>query len=101
ARRILDHRPIYGPPSLEFVPFLYTPLYPLVLALFARVVGLGYVLGRLISLASLAAALALGYRAARRAEAERSTAAGAMACVLAAFPFAGAWYDLVRNDELF
>src|SRR5205814_2350842 len=74
--------------------------YPLVVAGLARVFGLGYVLGRIVSLASLALALAVGYRAARRAGADRSVAAGAMACVLAAFPFAGAWYDLVRNDEL-
>jgi hypothetical protein len=101
ARRILDGRPLYGPPSVDFVPYLYTPLYPVVLALLGRVVGIGYVLGRVVSLGSLAAALALGYRAARRAGADWVSAAAAMACVLAAFRFTGAWYDLVRNDELF
>lgn len=101
ALRIGQGKPIYLPPSLDFVPFLYTPLYPALLALLGRVVGLGYVLGRVLSLASLVAALALGYRAARHAGADPVTAAAAMAALLAGFPFCGAWYDLVRNDELF
>src|SRR5262249_10229152 len=46
------------------------------------------------------AALALGYRAARRAGSDRVVAAAAMAAVLSAFPFTGGWYDLVRNDGL-
>jgi hypothetical protein len=100
AARLLHGQPLYGPPALEFVPFLYTPLYPLALAALAKLFGVRYVIGRVVSLAALGAALAVGYRAARRAGAARSLAAAAMAAVVAAFPFTGAWYDLVRADEL-
>src|SRR5262249_40912614 len=101
AKRIAEGKAIYGPPSLDFVPYLYTPLYPAVVALLGKIVGITYSLGRFVSLASLAVALALGYRAARRSEVPAAIAAAAMIAVLAAFPFVGQWYDLVRNDELF
>jgi hypothetical protein len=101
ARRLLDGQPLYGPPGLEFVPFLYTPLYPAVVAALARLFGLSYTLARLVSTLSTTGALVLGYRAARTAGAGRVAAAAAMAAVVAAFPFVGAWYDLARNDQLF
>ena len=101
AKRIADGQPIYAPPSIDFVPYLYTPLYPAVVAVLGKIFGIGYALGRFVSLASLAAAIVLGYRSARRAEAPHAVAAAAMVAVLAAFPFVGQWYDLVRNDELF
>ena len=101
AKRIAEGQPIYAPPSVDFVPYLYTPLYPAIVALFGKLLGIGYALGRFVSLASLAAAIVLGYRAARRAAAPAAIAAAAMIAVLAAFPFVGQWYDLVRNDELF
>src|SRR5262249_59845885 len=68
AKRIADGQPLYAPPSIDFVPYLYTPLYPAVVAVLGKIFGIGYALGRFVSLASLAAALVLGYRAARRAE---------------------------------
>jgi hypothetical protein len=101
AKRIADGQPIYGPPSIDFVPYLYTPLYPVIVAILGKLFGISYALGRFVSLASLAAAIALGYRAARRAGAPVAVAAGGMVAVLAAFPFVGQWYDIVRNDELF
>src|SRR5262244_1076103 len=66
AKRIAQGQPIYGPPSIDFVPYLYTPLYPAVVAILGKLFGIGYALGRFVSLASLAAALVLGYRAARK-----------------------------------
>ena len=38
---------VYPPPSADFVPFLYTPLYAVVLAGLGSVLPLGFVLGRL------------------------------------------------------
>jgi hypothetical protein len=101
ALRVAHGQPLYGPPTLDYVPFLYGPLYPALLATLGRAFGVSYALGRLISIASLAGALALGYAAARRAGAGRAVALAAMACVLTAFPLVGAWYDLARVDELY
>ena len=57
--RLLDGKPLYPPPSVDFIPFLYTPLYPALLALGAKVAGLGYTLGRAVSIASYVGAFAL------------------------------------------
>jgi hypothetical protein len=101
ALRVMRGEPLYAPPSVDFVAYLYTPLYPALLALAGKVIGLSYGLGRAVSVLSLAVVLVLGYRAARREGASRPFALVPAALVAAAFPFCGAWYDVVRNDELY
>lgn len=98
--RLLDGQSIYPPPSVDFVPFLYTPLYPAMVALLARVAGLGYALARFVSIASFVGALLLGYRFAARHGGSRAAAMAAMAIPAAAFAPTGAWYDLARPDSL-
>jgi hypothetical protein len=100
ALRLLDGRPLYAPPSLDFIPYLYTPLYPALVAALARLVGVGYLLGRALSIASFAGACALGYRFARTHGSSRATAAAGLAVVAGAFASTGAWYDLARPDSL-
>ena len=99
--RILKGQPLYGPPSVDFVSYLYTPLYPAVVAALGKIFGLHYVVGRLVSIASLGVVMVLGYRAARREGAPVAVALVPAALLAAAFPFTGAWYDIVRNDGLY
>jgi hypothetical protein len=101
ALRLAEGKPIYAAPSVDFVPFLYTPLYPAILALLSKVVGLGYGLARAVSLLSFFAALVLGYVFARREGGSRACALAAMAIPAAAFVPTGAFYDLARPDSLF
>jgi hypothetical protein len=100
ALRLLQGRPIYAPPSVEFIPFLYTPLYPALLAALGRVFGLGYLLGRLVSTGAFLGATFLAYRFAVREGGSRAAAATAMAIPAAAFVACGSWYDLARADSL-
>ncbi|HEY6173826.1 MAG TPA: hypothetical protein VIX73_05245, partial [Kofleriaceae bacterium] len=44
---------IYVPPSADFIPYLYTPLYPTLLALFGGPFGVSYTLGRIMSIVGL------------------------------------------------
>src|SRR5712692_2235180 len=62
ALRLMEGKPIYAAPSVDFIPYLYTPLYPYVLFLLSKVVGLGYTVARLVSVLSFVAAGVLGYR---------------------------------------
>jgi hypothetical protein len=101
ALRLLQHQPIYAAPSVDFVPYLYTPLYPAVVAALARVFGLGYTLGRAVSLVGFGSAWVLGYVFVRREGGSRAAALCAMALPAAAFVPLGAWYDLARPDSLF
>jgi hypothetical protein len=113
AARIAEGRTIYVAPSIDFIPYLYTPLYPAVLAALAKLAPLGYVAGRVVSIAAFAGALVLLVLAAAREGSVRtaigtwpSTAAAAAVgvagagVVTAAFTFTGSFYDLVRADSL-
>lgn len=109
ALRLMQGQSIYPPPSVDFVPFLYTPLYPALLAALAKVFGLGYALGRAVSVASFAfACAAIVVLAARqappgdRAAGLRAAAAGVAGAgaLCASFRFTGGFYDLVRGDSM-
>ncbi|MCU1278472.1 MAG: hypothetical protein JWM53_2018 [bacterium] len=101
ALRLVEGQPIYAPPSVDFIPYLYTPGYPALLALLAKVFGLGYKLGRFVSLVGFFAVALLGYVYARREGGSRAAAACAIAIMFGAFVPTGTFYDLARPDSLF
>ncbi len=113
ADRVADGAGIYSPPSVDFIPFLYTPLYPGVMALFSGIVDIGYGMGRAISIVSTLVLCGLFVVIIRR-ETQGATAkpqptaplawVGA-ACAIgffsATYPWVEGWYDLVRADSMF
>lgn len=108
ALRLQTGEGIYNEPSVEFIPYLYTPLYPALLATFGEVVGLTYTLGRVISIISLLGIVVVGYasicapkfRHAAKLPALVGTTL-ALGLFAAVYPFVEGWYDLVRADTLF
>jgi hypothetical protein len=100
AARLAEGRPLYAPPSLEFVAFAYPPLQPAVLAALSRPFGLGYTTGRALSIGGYLAALLCAYGFLRDVRTPRAIALGGLAVSAAAFAPTGAWYDLVRIDSL-
>lgn len=128
ALRVQQGKPLYVAPSIDFIPYLYTPLYPTLLAALGGPLGLGYLLGRALSIASLVGlavtAFASSAAALRRPAAGSDAAAGAAAdaaapasaapplapslvgpllaigLFAAAYPLVEGWYDLVRADTL-
>src|SRR4051794_17011093 len=66
ALRLANGQPIYAPPSVDFIPYLYTPGYPVLLFVLGKLFGLGYKLARFVSLVSFFAVAVLGYVYARR-----------------------------------
>lgn len=112
AARLAEGQSIYPPPSIEFIPYLYTPLYPALLAALGGVFGLSYQLGRALAILSILALLALMVVALRRSARAASPAPGATPAawcgvILAAgvfaatYPWVEGWYDLVRADIMF
>ena len=104
AKRIHDGLGIYAPPSRDFIPYLYTPLYPSILALF----GPSYALGRIISTLSLLGIAGVGaFNIASRRHEHKTygpVLAGivlALGLFAAVYPFTKAWFDLVRADTFF
>lgn len=97
---------IYVPPSAGFIPYLYTPLYPTLLALFGGPFGVSYALGRAVSIVGLIgiAGVTLGSLLSARQRPLGATLAGAalaLGLFAASYPYVEGWYDLVRADTLF
>ena len=99
--RVLSGRPLYVPPSPEFVPFIYPPGYFYVSAGLAHLIGPGFLALRLVSLVSTLFLLALAGYAAYRETGETSAAAVAVALLAASYRFNGTWFDVGRVDALF
>lgn len=100
ALRVMQGQPIHGEPSLEYIPFIYPPLYAWVVGLLGHVFPFGYALARGVSIASFAAAcLALVYGA-RQAGARWPLAIGCAALFTGTWDDCGTFYDLVRVDSL-
>ena len=66
AVRIAEGKGIYLPPSTEFVPYFYTPGYPVVLAILGTIFEIGYPLARSLSLLAWLGTSWLMYSAVKR-----------------------------------
>jgi hypothetical protein len=101
ARRFMHGEPIYPPPSEAFVPFLYTPLYAITLGTLGHVFGIGYGLGRAVSIVSwIAIGLAL-HRAVLREGKSKTHALVTVGLWCSGYVFAFRWVDLARPDTMF
>jgi len=102
--RIAHGQGLYVAPTLNFVPFLYTPLYLYAAAAVTKVVGVGghsYLAMRLVSTLATVGSCATIY-ALVRTETQRSTAAIAAAGLyLGCYSVVGGFYDIGRVDSLF
>jgi hypothetical protein len=102
--RLAHGQSLYVAPTLDFVPFLYTPLYLYVAAAMTKVVGVAghsYMAMRLVSalatLGSCAAIYALVISETRR----RIAGVAAAGVFVACYSVVGGFYDIGRVDSLF
>ncbi len=101
ALRIFQGQGIYVPPSVDFIPHLYTPLYPTLVALVGKLSGdVTYFAARLVSLASFLGALAVGVLWIRRESGSLLCGLLAMAIPAVTFAETGGFFDLARADSL-
>jgi hypothetical protein len=99
-RRVLSGQPLYVPPTLGFVPFLYTPAYYYLAVPLAWIFGCGFLPLRLLSLLASVGLMLLVFALVRRLTGR--TGPGILsACLYAAsFHVLDGWYDLARVDSL-
>ena len=98
--RILSGEPLYGPPTVEFVPYTYTPLYFYLSALASPLLGEGFLPLRAVSVIASIAAFGLLFSIIRR---ETGSAIGGVAAAglfAATYAANGNWFDLARIDSL-
>jgi len=101
ALRVLSPEPLYAKPSLEFVAYMYPPLYYYASAGLVAVLGEGF--GPLRGLSVLAALGCFGllYRIVERESRSRLAGALAAGSFVASYQATGAWLDLARQDSLY
>jgi hypothetical protein len=100
VRRLQEGKALYGPPAVEFTPFIYTPLYyyaswPLIV-----VFGEGFFAMRLLSFAATVGTALLLFLLVRRESGRSFAAFVGSSLFLAGFRATGAWMDLARADSL-
>jgi 4-amino-4-deoxy-L-arabinose transferase-like glycosyltransferase len=100
VRRVLAGKQLYVSPSLEFTPYIYTPLYYYVSAGVAELTGIGFFPLRLVSLLSSLGCLLLIFSLARRETGSRLAGLLAMGFFAATYSLTDAWWDVGRVDTL-
>ena len=93
--------PIYAPPTSDWIPFLYPPLYYILSALLAGVTHDLRASARLISLMSTLLGAYFVWRIARNRGTSKTWAYFGVGAFFGAFPFVEYWYDCERADSLF
>lgn len=99
--RLAHHQPLYTAPTLDYVPYLYAPLYFYVCAFLAKWTGVSFFTLRLVStlsaLGTLTVLFAFVYRETRSA----FSSIAAVGLFASMYAVIGAWFDIGRVDSLF
>ncbi len=100
VRRLLAGKTLYAPPSIEYVPLLYNPLYFWIAAGLSRVFGAEAFTLRLVSIVSTCAAFALLFTLVWREKRGVVAASCSAGFYAATYSSSGGWFDLGRVDSL-
>jgi 4-amino-4-deoxy-L-arabinose transferase-like glycosyltransferase len=98
--RILSGQAIYCEPSIEFIPFLYPPLYYYVSAAASHVLGFGFFPLRLVSFTASLVTASIIFVWTWRETASLLCSVIACGLFFAGFKIGGAWFDIARIDSL-
>ncbi len=98
--RVAAGQPIFAPPTTDFVPWPYPPLYFWLSAGVARAVGTNLLALRLVSLLASLVVLVLIAVIVRRAGASMVAGVVAAGVYAATYRVSGAWADTARVDSL-
>lgn len=99
--RVAAGQPLYTAPTVEYVPFIYAPLYFYVAAASTKIFGVNFFAARLVSyLSSMGVILLIGRFVQRET---RSRVAGVIAAgtFAATYEAASCFFDIARVDSLF
>ncbi|MBW2464284.1 MAG: glycosyltransferase family 39 protein [Deltaproteobacteria bacterium] len=101
AVRLREGLSIYPEPSIDYVGYLYTPLYFAATAVSTVFFGETLFAARIVSFVAVLATAALLYRFARREGVPVRWAVFAAVLLFASYDFSGRWLHLARVDSLF
>lgn len=101
VRRILSGQKLYVSPTMEFTPFMYTPLYLYLSAAVSEIIGIGFLPLRLVSFAASLGCFAVIFGFVKRETGNVYSAILAAGMFAATYRIGGAWFDIARDDTLF
>ncbi len=101
VNRVVHGQGIYVAPSLHYVPYPYPPLFIWISAVFAKVLGVGFLAPRLVSFLASLGVLALLFHIVRRETGDAVAGLVAAGLFAATYQASGAYFDLARVDSLF
>lgn len=101
VRRILSGNQLYIEPSLQFTPYIYTPLYFYISSLVSRLFGIGFFPLRLVSFLSSIGCFLIIFQFVKRETSSLICGLLSVSLYAATFIIGGAWFDIARVDSLF
>lgn len=101
VHRVVSGQQVYAAPSIDFVATMYAPGYYYVSALFALVLGDGFVALRLVSFLASLATFWLVFAVVRKETGNLYAASLGAFLFAATFRETGGWFDVGRPDSLF
>ena len=100
-KRILDGEKLYVKPTLEFVPYIYPPLYFYTSAVLSKIMGVGFLPLRVVSFISSLGCFLMIYLIVKNETKDKFSGILASSLFAATFSISGAWFDIARVDSLF
>jgi hypothetical protein len=100
-RRVASHHALYAAPSINYVPFLYTPVYFYLGAAISHFTGVSFIPLRLLSILATSGCLVLIFAMVKRSTREWFAPWMASGLFVALYAQADAWFDLARVDMLY
>ena len=100
VNRLLAGKALYVPPSIDFVPLIYPPLFFYTSALIAKIIGLGFGALRLVSFLSSALCAVIIFLAVKEKTNSKFAALLGAGVFASTFMLTGQWFDIARTDML-
>jgi hypothetical protein len=100
VQRLLSGLPLYARPTFDYVPLIYSPLYFYVAAIFAKVIGFGFLPLRLVSFLATLGCMATIFLIVKKYTADLFVSLMAAGSFLALYKVSDTWFDLARVDML-
>ncbi|MCK5241844.1 glycosyltransferase family 39 protein [bacterium] len=101
VQRILRGQKIYIAPGLDFVPFIYTPLYYLLSALLALFLGPSFFTLRMLSIMATFGVFILVYLFVKNETQSKTHGIIAAGLFAATYKICNTWFDIARIDSLY
>lgn len=98
VKRLTEGEPLYCPPTVEYIPMVYTPLYHYFGAFVSKIFGIGFAPLRAISFVSFILTLFVIYKIIFDITKNRFWGLIGIGLYSFSFAFCGFWFDLARID---